>query len=156
MGSPDALQRRRERAVELLQEGNTLAAVARKVRADIRSVQRWKAAHRQMGAAGIMARQASGRPALLDTKEKEKLEVFLLKGAKHAGFPTDLWNCKRVVQLIRMKFGVGYHERHIPRILRSMGWTPQRPQKRAMEQNEAVVQDWIKHDWPQIKKKFAR
>ena len=73
IGSPDALQRRRERAIELLKEGHTLATVARKMRVDIRSVQRWKRTFQIKGLAGIHAQTSSGRPPRLSEKNKESL-----------------------------------------------------------------------------------
>jgi transposase len=55
----------------------------------------------------------------------------LLQGAVKAKFSNDLWTCPRVCQLIRRRFGVQYHVDHIGRLLRSMDWSPQKPQRRA-------------------------
>ena len=117
-----------------------------------RSVRRWKAAYRKLGEKGIRAKPASGRPPRLDRAAQRRLERALLRGAKAAGFPTELWTCRRVAQLIRAEFGVTYHVDHIGRLLRSLGWTPQRPQRRAIERDEARVQGWIRKEWPRLKK----
>jgi transposase len=77
----------------------------------------------------------------------------LLKGAKAAGFPTDLWTCPRVAQLIRESFSVTYHVDHVGRLLRDLGWSPQKPQRRAVERDEAEIQRWVKEEWPRVKKK---
>ena len=69
------------------------------------------------------------------------------------GFPTDLWTCPRIGDLIKRRFAVEYHVNHIGRLLRSMGWTPQKPEKRARERDEKAVQKWIREDWSRIKKK---
>ena len=153
LGSPEALQRRREHAVTLLQEGYTLAVVARKVRVDIRSVERWKKAFRIDGVAGIHALSVPGRPSRLDAKERGRLTQVLLAGAQAAGFPTDLWTCQRVTDVIRREFGVGYHLCHVSRILHSLGWSPQRPSRRAVERDESEIKRWLKEDWSRIKKK---
>jgi len=58
-----------------------------------------------------------------------------------------------VAQLIARRFGVPYHVDHIGRLLHALGWSPQKPARRAIERNEGVVQSWMKHDWPRIKKK---
>jgi transposase len=42
---------------------------------------------------------------------------------------------------------------HIGRLLHSLGWSPQKPQRKAIERNEEQIQQWIKVDWPRIKKK---
>ena len=85
--------------------------------------------------------------------QKRQLERSLLKGAQRAGFPTDLWTCPRIGDLIQRRFAVEYHVHHIGRLLRSMGWTPQKPEKRARERDEKAVQKWIREDWSRIKKK---
>jgi len=153
LGSPEALQRRRECAIQLLKQGQTLSRVARKVRVDIRSVQRWKRAFRDMGLAGVCAQDAPGRPARMNEGNRKHLTQILLAGAKTAGFPTDLWTCKRVTEVIRREFGVPYHVCYVSRILHGLGWSPQRPTRRALERNEQEIRRWVKEDWPRIKKK---
>jgi transposase len=117
-----------------------------------RSVRRWNASYRKEGKAGIAAKPAPGRPPKLDAAGRAKLEQLLLKGAQAAGFPTDLWTCPRVARVIRQHFRVRYHVAHVGRVLRSMGWSPQRPARRAIERDEACIQRWVKEDWPQVKK----
>jgi transposase len=152
-GSPEQLERRRLRAIDLLQQGHPPVEVAKKVGVDRRSVRRWNAVYRNKGAEGLRARVASGRPPKLDAGEKRQLEKELLKGAKSAGFPTDLWTCARIARLIRQHFGVSYHVNHVGRLLRSLDWSPQKPQRRAIERNEEEIQRWVKKQWPRIKKK---
>lgn len=60
--------------------------------------------------------------------------------------------CPRIGQVILKIFGVGYHVDHIGRLLRSLGWSPQKPQRRAIERDEAAIQRWVKADWPRVKK----
>jgi len=152
-GSPDELERRRRRAITLLEERFQPVEVARMVGVDRRSVRRWKAAHQQEGERALAAKPASGRPPKLDAKQLGQLERALLKGAQAAGFPTDLWTCPRVAQLISHRFGVIYHVDHIGRLLHSLGWSPQKPQRRAVERDEEEIQRWMKEQWPRIKKK---
>jgi transposase len=85
----------------------------------------------------------------------ERLEKKLLKGAQAAGFPTDLWTCPRVARLISSLFGVTYHVDHIGRLLHMLGWSPQKPERRAIERDEEKIRQWVKHQWPRIKKKPA-
>jgi transposase len=153
-GSPKELEQRRQRAIALLQEGYPPVDVASILGVDRRSVRRWNAAHRKKGEQGIRAKQASGRPPKLDGKDLRKLEKLLLKGSKKAGFPTDLWTCPRIAQIIKSLFGVNYHVDHIGRILHDLGWSPQKPERRAIERDEARIKEWIKVDWPRIKKKL--
>lgn len=151
-GSPEELESRRRRAIALLNQDYQPVEVARMVDVDRRSVRRWKAAYLKEGKQALKAKPA-GRPQKLQEKAKKALERKLLKGAKIAGFPTDLWTCPRVAQLIDALFGIRYHVDHIGRLLRSMGWSPQKPQRRAVERDEAEIQRWVRHEWPRIKKK---
>ena len=153
LGSPESLERRRRQAIDLLGEGWRPVEVARKVGVDRRSVRRWRAAHERDGPEGLAFRPAPGRPSKLDAKARRRLEHMLLKGARAAGFSTDLWTCPRVGQVIRRAFGVEYHVDHLGRLLRSMGWSPQKPERRARERDEVAIRRWIKVDWPRIKKK---
>jgi len=152
-GSPEELERRRLRAISLLKAGYQPVEVARMLGVDRRSVRRWKAAFHKQGARAMKARPAPGRPLKLTDKQRKKLERYLLKGAQSVGFPTDLWTCSRVAELIETQFGVTYHVDHIGRVLRSLGWSPQKPERRARERDEQRIQRWVKHDWPDIKKK---
>lgn len=151
-GSPEELERRRERALELLSEGLPPVEVARRVGVDRRSVRRWKAAHRQGGRRALKAKPAPGRPPLLAATDRETLQETLLEGATAAGFSTDLWTCRRVAEVILRQFGVHYHVSHVARLLRALGWSPQKPQRRAIERDEGAIGTWVTQEWPRVKK----
>jgi transposase len=125
-GSPESLQRKRERAIQLLEQGITQAEVARRLDVDPRSVRRWKHDRRLGGWAALKAVPASGRPLKLSPGERRRLEKQLLRGALAAGFPTELWTCPRVAEHIERSFGVRYHVDHVSRLLHSMNWSPQK------------------------------
>ena len=154
-GSPEELQRRRERAVSLLRQGYPPVEVARRVGVDRRSVRRWKAAVRDRGRKALRAKPVPGRPRKLDALTVKGLERDLLEGAPAAGVPTDLWTGPRVVELIQARFGIHYEVSGVWRLLRSLGWTPQKPVRRAVERQEREIRRWIKKQWPRIKKKPA-
>jgi len=88
-------------------------------------------------------------------KQKQKLEEVLLKGARAAGFPTDLWTLVRVTEVIEREFGVQYHPGHVWYILRDMGWSCQKPERRARERDEEAIKQWREKGWAQVKKKPA-
>ena len=155
-GSPQSLERRRLSAISLLQSGLTPVEVARKLHVDRRSVRRWRASHDAAGLDGVKAKPVPGRPRRLDEKQRAQLTRCLLQGAHEAGYPTDLWTCPRVLELVRRKFRVRYHVDHIGRLLRSLGFTPQRPERRARERDEAAIQGWVQRDWPRVKKTPGR
>ena len=147
------MQRKRERAVDLLKQGLTQAEIARILEVDPRSVRRWKRAQRSAGKAALRAVPASGRPPKLTPKQRQQLEKQLLRGAQAAGFGTDLWTCPRIAEHIQRSFGVRYHVDHIGRLLHAMNWSPQKPARKAVERDEDGIRQWIKQVWPAIKKK---
>lgn len=151
-GSPEQLEQRRVRAMAWLKEGLAPVDVAHRLGVDRRSVRRWKAAHRREGAEGIKARPTPGRPCALNEKQKRRLEKLLLKGAQAADFANDLWTCPRVARLIRDRLAVDYHVDHVGRLLHGLGWSPQKPERRAIERDEAAIQRWAKERWPRVKK----
>jgi len=119
------LQRKRERAADLLGKGLTQAEIARSLNVNPRSVRRWKHALRLGGSAALKALPATGRPLKLSQSERRQLEEQLLKGALAAGFPTDEWTCPRVAEHIQRTFGVRYHADHVGRLLHGLNWTSQ-------------------------------
>jgi transposase len=146
-------ENRRIYAIELLKQGKNDRQVASELRVAPRSVGRWREKYSRDGLKGIQARPHPGRACFLSVEEKSELEKLLLNGAKSAGFDTDLWTCPRVAELIRRNFGVHYHVDHIGRLLHSMGWSPQKPQRQAVEHDKEAVRQWIKKVWAKIKKK---
>ncbi len=151
-GSPKELERRRQRGIVLLEQGYAPVEIARQLGVDRRSVRRWKASYNKRGEAGIRARPAPGRPPALGAKDKKRLEKILLKGAKAAGFETDLWTCPRVAEVIWDRFEVDYHVDHVGRLLHGLGFRPQKPARRAIERDEDEIQRWMREDWPKVKK----
>ena len=154
-GSASELERRRRRAIELLDRGLTPSEVADRVGADPGSVRRWRQSYRRKGARGLESKPHPGRPSRLTPRQKRGLERRLLKGARANGFDSDLWTCPRIAEVIEHRYGVEYHVDHIPRLLASLGWSCQRPEKRAIERDEQAIADWGKKDWPRIKKSRA-
>lgn len=146
-------ENRRIYAIGLLQQGKNDRQVASELHVAPRSVGRWREKYSRYGFKGISAKPRPGRPCFLSAEEKSELETVLLNGAKSAGFDTDLWTCPRVAELIRRNFGVHYHVDHIGRLLHSLGWSPQKPQRQAVEHDKEAVQQWIKKEWTRIKKK---
>lgn len=152
-GSPEELEQRRYRALALLQQGLSPVEVAQRLGVDRRSVRRWKSAARRQGSEALRAQPAPGRPARLSRGQRRGLERALLRGAEAAGFPTPLWTCPRVAAWVERRFGIRYHPDHVCRLLHALGFTPQKPTRRAVERDEEAIATWVKQQWPALKKK---
>ena len=151
-GTPDQLERRRQKALALLEEGLSIKDVSRRVGTSFVSVFRWKTAAQKGGLAAIKAKPVPGRPRKMSEQDRSRLFDLLLKGALAYGFPNDLWTLKRIASVIQKEFGVQYHPNHIWRILRGAEWSCQVPERRAIQRDEIAIAHWKRYKWPQIKK----
>jgi transposase len=146
------LERRRRRAIQFWRRGKPLAAVARRVGAGKGSVWRWIQTYRQHGPQGLRAKPIPGRPSYLSEAEKGHLASVLLQGARAAGYRNELWTLERIAKVVWRQFRVRYHPRAIWRLLRTMGWSCQKPERRSCQRDEAVIAHWRRYRWPHIKK----
>jgi len=129
-----------------------MAEVAKKVGASISSVFRWQHAFHKSGSKGLECIPATGRPPKLSPRQKKKVIGLLLRGPVAFGYSTDLWTTRRVAEVIGREFRIDYHPNHIWRVLMGLGWSCQKPERRARERDEAAIEDWRKVRWPAIKK----
>jgi transposase len=151
-GSAAELETRRRLAGSLLLEGRRIGEVAEIVAASESSVRRWRRVVEKGGVEALTAKPHPGPKPRLNEQQKRRLVKVLLAGPRKAGYRNDLWTCPRVAQVIARTFGVKYHPAHVWRILRSLGWTPQKPEQRARERDEADIRRWRSHEWPRIKR----
>ena len=151
-GSPAELERRRLRAIALLQEGCSLNEVARRIGCNASSAMRWRDAFRRGGERALQPKPIPGRPPRLTRRQKRRLVRYLLKGPMAHGYQTDIWTTLRIAELIQSQFGIRYHRDHVGRLLHSLNWTCQKPEKRATQRDEAAIEAWKQRDWPRIKK----
>ena len=151
-GTPDRLEARRRWAVELLDKGFSIGEVAEITEVHVSSVKRWWRAVAEGGSDALATKSSSGRPTKLSEEQRQQLAAIVRTGARKAGFSTDLWTCRRVAHVIRDRFGVEYHRDHVGRILHSLGFSQQKPQRRARERDEEAIEKWRAEDWPRIKR----
>lgn len=147
----EELKERRLAARRLLDEGVAQAEVARRLATSRQSVSRW--ARQRLPSLARVRRQ--GRKSALTESMRAKLRAALLAGPQAAGFATELWTVPRVRQLIVQRCRRQYSAVHVWRLLRQLGFSPQRTVGRARERDEAKIADWKSHDWPRLKKKPA-
>jgi len=155
-GNQQDLAKRRLKAVRQVVRGErTQAEVAKQFAVSRQSVSRWVQEFKSRGAKGLRATKNTGRPSRLSPAQSARLEKMLLQGARASGFPSDLWTCPRIAQVIERRFSVKYHVDHVCRLLRELGWSVQKPERRAIERNEREIRRWVRVEWPRIKKKPA-
>jgi transposase len=141
--------------MDLLKSGVSISGVARRVGCSHSSVILWRDAVRRNGKSALKAKPAPGRPTKLTAKQRERLPALLLRGALAWGYGTDLWTTQRIATVIEREFRVRFHRAHVGRLLADIGWSCQKPERRALERNEEAIERWKRYRWTAIKKKSS-
>jgi transposase len=151
-----SLERRRKQAARLFAKGeSSLASIARELKVTRQSATRWYQQWRKGGSVALKAAGRAGRKPRLSAAQLRRVEAALLKGARHHGFNAELWTLPRVATVVERVTGVKYHPGHVWKILGSMNWTSQKPERQAKERDEVKVQYWKDVRWPDIKKTLS-
>ena len=154
LGSSYQLEKRRRRAIALLRSGKPYRWVAQRLKSSLSSVVRWWQAHQKGGPKALRSKPTPGRLSGLSESQKKKLCALLLAGSRKAGYTTDLWTLKRIASLIGKHFGVSYGATGVWRLLvHDLGWSCQKPERRAIQRDEEYIAHWKKAVWPRIKKR---
>jgi putative transposase len=146
-----ALEQRRLKGARLLNKGVSQAEVARRCGVSRQTASAWERTLKEKGAEG-MKRRPLGRPRQLSDVQRAELSKMLLQGALAQGFPTELWTLPRVAKLVREHFGIRYSVGHMWHLLRGLGFSCQKPARRATQRDEAGIERWKKRRWPALKK----
>jgi transposase len=150
-----ALEQRRLRAAGLFAKGVRPAEVARQLGVSRQSATAWHQAWKEEGVRGLRQAERTGRPPLLTDRELKDVQRALLKGPTAYGWKTELWTLERVAVVIGITTGIRYHVGHVWRILRQLGWSWQKPARRASERDEEAIARWVREEWPEIKNSLA-
>ncbi|MFE9559076.1 winged helix-turn-helix domain-containing protein [Streptomyces sp. NPDC006692] len=153
LSRPQLAEARRVRAVELFEEGVSNTKIARAVGVCAESVRRWRRAWEEGGVSALRRRAATGRPPKLDDTQVEVVRAALEQGVQAHGFEADLWTLERVGAVVERVTGEVLSRASVWRLLTGrLGWSLQRPERRAVERDESEIARWIAHEWPRIKK----
>ena len=147
-----ALEARRFKAAALFAQGHPPATVVHRLQVSWQTASRWYHTWRRQGRQGLRAAGRAGRKPRLDASARRELTTALLKGPTAWGFATNLWTLERVATVIARRFHVRYSLAQTWRLLGQLGWSRQRPARRAQERDEAAIAHGVRVRWPRIKK----
>ena len=149
----DALRERRMRAVELFEAGMRQVDVVNRLEVSAQTASRWYRRWQTGGRDALIGAERLGRTARLSDGQLAEVQAALVAGPKANGFGTDMWTLARIAQVIERVTGVRYSQSQTWLILRQrLGWTRQRPARRAVERDDEAIAQWVKRDWPRIKR----
>jgi transposase len=152
----EVVEWRRLRAVELDHMGWLEVDIAAALGVNKGTVSKWLAVAETEGVEALRAHPAAGHPPKLTADQLRRIPEFLTYGAEAYGFRGEVWTCPRVVQVIQWEFGVSYHKDHVSRLMKELGWTPQVPNTRAVQRDEAAIARWRAETWPELRRKATR
>jgi len=147
------LERRRRRAARLFEQNVPVPEVVRRLGVARQVAYRWQAAWESGGEAALASKGAAGPKAKITPVQTQQIVEALLQGPKAKGYKTQMWTLPRMADLIENLTGVRYHPGHVWRIMGNLGFSCQRPERRAIERDEAAIRQWKRVQWPALKKK---
>lgn len=148
------LEERRLHFLQLLEtQQHSTQELAEFLGVSMSTIRTWKHRLRQRGTDALQATVTAGRAPALSQEQRNTLKGLLTEGAHVHGFPDASWTTFRVRDVIGRHFEIWHHRDHVRRILHQLGFSRQKPDKRALEQNPEAVATWIQTTLPELKKK---
>jgi transposase len=145
----------RERAVRAVLEGMSQAEAARVFGVHPNAVNRWVQRYREGGWAGLAERRRGrrgGEQAALTVGQQQEVTALVRETTPdQLGLSGFLWTREAVAELIARRYGLRLARTTVGAYLRSWGFSPQKPQRRALEQNPAAVRRWLAEEFPAIR-----
>ncbi len=144
----------RRRAVQAVEDGMTQTRAAQTLGVARGTVAKWMKQYRQGGARSLKARP-QGRPPgparLAGWQAAWIVRTISDKTPDQLKMPFVLWTREAIGALIERRYGVRVSRMSVGRWLRRWGFTPQKPVRRAWEQNPAEVEHWLKVEYPRVR-----
>lgn len=150
--SRHAREAARKKAGRMFGQGKTQAEIARHFGVSPAAVCKWHRAWNKQGQKGLASKGPPGFASALTEDKRKKFKTAILKGPLVHGYKTDLWTLRRLSDVLKKTTRVGFGPVRTWQIVRSLGFTPQKPQVKAKERNEKAIADWKTRRLPSLKK----
>lgn len=152
-GSPEELERRRLLAAKLFDQQRSPKYVAELLQVDVQTARAWRRVYQKQGREGLHAKPHPGAPKRLTDQQRDQLTQMLACTPQHHGFDKHLWTTALIAQLIARQFHVHYHPDYVGTLLHALGFSCQKPCRRARERDETRITHWRQETWPTLLKK---
>lgn len=147
-----AMEKRRLEAMSLLADGVSQAEVSRRMGVTRQAVSKWMVTKRSGGTKALASKGKPGRKTAPTPSEMKKVEMALVKGPVKNGYRNDLWTLRRVAEVFARVTGRRPSISRTWGLLREMGWSCQRPARRARQQDAEAVAEFRERTWSTVKK----
>lgn len=148
-------EQRRLRAGRLFDAGASQAAVAVRFSVTRAATCQWHAAWATDRRHGLRSRGPSGATPKLDESQKRTLRRAILRGPAKAGYATDFWTLERIRTLAKKTVRVDLGTTSVWRRVIELGFSVQKPERRARERDEQAITTWKLKTFPRLKKMGA-
>jgi transposase len=151
---PEVQEQLRKQAIHLRQKGHRIEQIAAILDVNSRTVYRWWQLYRRGGVKSIRILKR-GRPTgacrrLTVEQEKQVQRLIRDKQPDQMKLPFALWSRIAVQQLIQQWWAMRMPIRTVGEYLKRWGFTPQKPLRRAYEQNPKRVKQWLEQQYPGV------
>lgn len=138
-------------AVRRVKTGESPEDVATGIGINRRQIYRWIEAFHYGGEDALKAKPIAGARPKINAKQMKKLaNIVRGKNPIQLKFEYALWTLAIIRELIRREFGVNISEVSVGRLMRRLGFSPQRPLYRAWQQDPKLVDEWRTKEYPKI------
>ena len=155
---PVVQQELRQRAIKLFLNKVSQVDISKTLGVSRQSVWKWVKAYIQSGDKGLELRKR-GRPQgsqLLPWQSAQIVKIVKNSCPDEIGMPFLLWTREAVGMLIEKKFNIRLSKWTVGRYLANWGFSPQKPARRAIEQNPKAIKNWLQVEYPLIHKQAKR
>jgi transposase len=144
----------RRKVLRAILEGEKQMEAAQIFGVTRQAVGKWVKKYREGGARALRARKR-GRPSkssLLPWQAAQIAKAVVHRYPEQLKLPFYLWTREAVAELIERKFEIRLSRWTVGRYLAQWGFTPQKPMRKAFEQDPEQVRQWLEEKYPEIRK----
>lgn len=146
----------RIQGIMLSLQKRTTGEIAGMLQVNRTSVYAWVLNWNKFGEEGLKEGHRCGRPSQMDESQRERLYDLVDSGPVAYGLNAGIWTSPMVAQVILQEFGIEYHQGHVRKVLKNLGFSVQRPTTSIVQAQESTKNKWVRYTYPNLKKKRAR
>jgi len=141
-------------AIKLLQEGKNYAETGKILSVHPVTVSKWWELYTTGGYEALSLRKRGVRlwtNCRLKSQQMDELRNILVESTPdNLGLNFSLWTRRAIQELIAKLWKISVCLVTVGRYMKKLGFTPQKPIKRAYEQNPKAVKKWLNKEYPKI------